>query len=82
MTTDEVVLTGLTSQEAARRLAAEGPNELPTARKRNLVQQAWDVVRERDAWHQGMADLGAAEAVHPAVPLLDSIFDTYPGKDG
>jgi hypothetical protein len=29
-----------------------------------------------------MAELGAAEAVHPAVPLLDSVFDTYPGKDG
>jgi P-type Ca2+ transporter type 2C len=46
MTTDEAVLAGLTSQEAAERLAADGPNELPTARKRNLVQQAWDVVRE------------------------------------
>ena len=30
----------------ADRLAADGPNELPTARKRNLLQQAWDVVRE------------------------------------
>ena len=39
-------LTGLTSQEAARRLGAEGPNELPTAKKRNLLRQAWDVVRE------------------------------------
>jgi hypothetical protein len=29
-----------------------------------------------------MAELGAAEAVHPAVPLLDSVFDTYPGQDG
>jgi Ca2+-transporting ATPase len=45
-TTHEAVLTGLTSQEAAQRLAADGPNELPAARKRNLVQQAWDVVRE------------------------------------
>src|SRR5512142_2267552 len=44
--TDEAVLAGLTSQEAVRRLAAEGPNELPAAPKRNLVQQAWDVVRE------------------------------------
>jgi P-type Ca2+ transporter type 2C len=42
----DAVLTGLTSREAAQRLAAEGPNELPAARKRNLVQQAWDVVRE------------------------------------
>jgi Ca2+-transporting ATPase len=44
--TRDAVLTGLTSQEAARRLAADGPNELPTAKKRNLLQQAWDVVRE------------------------------------
>jgi P-type Ca2+ transporter type 2C len=36
----------LTSQEAAQRLAADGPNELPAAKKRNLLQQAWDVVRE------------------------------------
>ena len=38
--------TGLTSRQAAERLAADGPNELPTAKKRNLAQQAWDVVRE------------------------------------
>ena len=44
--TRDAVLSGLTSQEAARRLAADGPNELPTAKKRNLLQQAWDVVRE------------------------------------
>ena len=37
---------GLTSAEAARRLAADGPNELPTARPRNLLQQAWDVMRQ------------------------------------
>ncbi len=44
--TQDLVLAGLTSQEAALRLAADGPNELPTAKKRNLAQQAWDVVRE------------------------------------
>ena len=47
-----------------------------------LLTDAGAATDWRDAWHQGMADLGAAEAVHPAVPLLDSIFDTYPGKDG
>ncbi len=42
----DLALTGLTAQEAARRLAADGPNELPTAKPRNLVQQAWEVVRQ------------------------------------
>ena len=44
--TQGVALACLTSQEAARRLATDGPNELPTAKKRNLLQQAWAVVRE------------------------------------
>jgi Ca2+-transporting ATPase len=39
-------LTGLTSAEAAERLAVDGPNELPTAKKLNLLQQLWGVVRE------------------------------------
>ena len=42
----DVALVGLTAQEAARRLAADGPNELPTAKGRNLLQQAWDVISE------------------------------------
>ncbi|MFN8037141.1 MAG: cation-translocating P-type ATPase [Acidimicrobiia bacterium] len=46
MTTNAPALAGLTSAEAARRLGADGPNELPTAKKRNLVQQTWAVVRE------------------------------------
>jgi Ca2+-transporting ATPase len=37
---------GLTAAEAARRLADEGPNELPTAKPRNLLQQAWEVLRQ------------------------------------
>lgn len=37
---------GLTSHEAARRLAAEGPNELPTAKGRNLFREALDVIRQ------------------------------------
>jgi Ca2+-transporting ATPase len=44
--TQGVTLAGLTSQEAARRLATDGPNELPSAKRRNLLQQAWDVMRE------------------------------------
>jgi Ca2+-transporting ATPase len=42
----DAALAGLTAQEAARRLAADGPNELPTAKERNLLQQARDVLRE------------------------------------
>jgi Ca2+-transporting ATPase len=38
--------SGLTGGEAAARLAADGPNELPTAKPRNLLQQAWQVVRQ------------------------------------
>jgi P-type Ca2+ transporter type 2C len=44
--TQYVVPAGLSLQEAAERLVAEGPNELPTARKRNLLQQAWEIVRQ------------------------------------
>lgn len=37
---------GLSPEEAVRRLAADGPNELPTAKPRNILQQAWAVVRQ------------------------------------
>ena len=37
---------GLTEAEAAARLEAEGFNELPTARKRRLLETAWEVLRE------------------------------------
>ena len=43
---DEIGLNGVTSEEAAARLAADGPNELPTAKKRNLLQQSWEVVSQ------------------------------------
>src|SRR6478672_6024604 len=43
---DSRTVRGLTAHEAERRLAAGGPNELPTAKPRNLVQQARDVLRE------------------------------------
>ncbi|MGD9793597.1 MAG: cation-translocating P-type ATPase [Acidimicrobiia bacterium] len=42
----DIAAGGLSAQEAAQRLATDGPNELPMARKRNLVAQAWDVVRQ------------------------------------
>ena len=43
---DMALLSGLTGVEAARRLAEDGPNELPTEQKRNLLQQAWEVIRQ------------------------------------
>lgn len=42
----DIGLVGLTSAEAQARLDADGPNELPTAKKRSLLKQALDVVRE------------------------------------
>jgi len=42
----DIGLEGISSAEAAQRLAADGPNELPAARRRNLLQQAVDVLRE------------------------------------
>lgn len=39
-------LTGLTSEEASRRFADEGPNELPASRKRSMWAIVLEVVRE------------------------------------
>jgi Ca2+-transporting ATPase len=39
-------LRGLGADDVVRRLAIDGPNELPTARPRNVLQQARDVLRE------------------------------------
>jgi len=39
-------LDGLSVEDAARRLAAEGPNELPAAKPRNLVRLALEILRE------------------------------------
>ncbi len=44
--TADATAVGLTSEEAARRLAVEGPNELPTAKRRNIFREAWDVIRQ------------------------------------
>ncbi|MFA7322919.1 MAG: cation-translocating P-type ATPase [Candidatus Nanopelagicales bacterium] len=42
----EVELEGVSVAEAQRIFASDGPNELPVSRKRNLLQQAWTVIRE------------------------------------
>jgi len=39
-------ISGLSEAQAERRLADEGPNELPTVRRRNGLAIAWEVVRE------------------------------------
>lgn len=39
-------LTGLSEAEVARRLREEGYNEIPSARRRNILAIAWGVVRE------------------------------------
>ena len=38
--------SGLSEAEAAARLQAEGPNELPTAKPRTVFATAWEIVRE------------------------------------
>lgn len=42
----DVNLIGLSAEQAAQRLATDGPNELPTAKRRNVLQEAWDVIRQ------------------------------------
>jgi Ca2+-transporting ATPase len=39
-------LTGLTEQEAARRLAEEGLNEIASAKRRSFLRIVWEVVKE------------------------------------
>jgi P-type Ca2+ transporter type 2C len=41
-----ISLNGLSEEEAARRLAGEGPNELPSSKKRGLFHIALEVIRE------------------------------------
>ncbi len=43
---DENNIQGLNDQEVMERLAQDGYNELPSARKRTLLHFVWDVVRE------------------------------------
>ena len=40
----EIGIEGLSAGDAAKRLAADGPNELPLAKKRNLAQQALSLI--------------------------------------
>jgi Ca2+-transporting ATPase len=44
--TEETMIQGLTEQEALERLAEDGYNELPAAKKRNIYHILWDVIRE------------------------------------
>ena len=46
MSQQEAQVRGLTVHEAARRLALDGPNELPRERPRSLLASTWAVVRE------------------------------------
>src|SRR6185369_8671202 len=39
-------ISGLTSSQARDRLARDGPNELPKARRRTPLRIAWEVLRE------------------------------------
>ena len=43
---DPSAVGGLSDQEAAARLRADGPNELPSAKPRSFLVLAWEVVRE------------------------------------
>ena len=45
-TQPDTAVSGLTTEQAARQLAADGPNELPTAKRRNLFREAYDVMRQ------------------------------------
>jgi P-type Ca2+ transporter type 2C len=46
MSKDYEGLTGLSEQDAEERLKKEGPNELPSAKKRSIFDIAYDVTRE------------------------------------
>jgi Ca2+-transporting ATPase len=43
---NNVAIHGLSRQQAAARLAADGPNELPSAKPRSFLAIAWEVLRE------------------------------------
>ena len=64
------IAEGLSSAEAARRLAADGPNELPTAKPRNLLQQSWAVIRQPML----LLLLGAGTVNFVLAELLDGVL--------
>jgi len=43
---EETIIQGLTEQEALERLAVDGYNELPSAKKRTFLHILWEVLRE------------------------------------
>lgn len=43
---NNIAIRGLTQEQAAARLGAEGPNDLPSAKPRNFLAIAWEVLRE------------------------------------
>ena len=43
---NNIAIRGLTQAQAAARLEAEGPNELPSAKPRSFLAIAWEVLRE------------------------------------
>jgi Ca2+-transporting ATPase len=43
---DEIIIQGLTEQEALERMALDGYNELPSAKKRTFLHILWEVLRE------------------------------------
>lgn len=45
-TANQTGMEGLTSELAASRLAENGPNELPSAKPKNIFQQIWAVVKQ------------------------------------
>ncbi|MFI5178763.1 MAG: cation-translocating P-type ATPase, partial [Vicinamibacterales bacterium] len=75
------LLVGLTDAEAARRLAADGPNELPSARPRSMARLLGDVVREPmlllligvGATYLLLGDLREASAIVGAIGVVVAI---------
>jgi hypothetical protein len=57
-------------------LRAKKPLQVDALFADPLTAEEW-----RDSWHAALVTMGAGKSIHPPVPLADSIFDSYPGKD-